>query len=398
VWWICPHGHEYKRLIQERTINNFGCPYCSKKAPSNEYCLESVNPELALEWNYELNGDITPKDVLPFSSKKYWWNCKKGHVFQMSVNNRMAGRGCRKCSNELRTSFAEQAIFHYLSKIFSNIKNRYKIKINNKQYEIDIYLPDLNLGIEYDGYHHIKKTYLKRDIDKTNLLINNNINMIRIRHNKLPKFEVENCKVFIHNISKFYESLKQNILDIIDLIINNYDIDKEQINLLYQLKYIDIEAERFIIYDTFIENEKKNSLSIVSPELSKEWHPTKNGKLTPENTTYSSGKKVWWVCSKGHEYEACVNHRYHDNNGCPYCSNQKVCIDNCLATLNPELAKQWHPTLNGDLTPYDVTPGSEKKVYWLCDKGHISYARIYSRNQGHGCPECYKEGRKKKLF
>jgi hypothetical protein len=37
-----------------------------------------------------------------------------------------------------------------------------------------------------------------------------------------------------------------------------------------------------------------------------------------------------------------------------------------LADVNPELAKQWHPDKNGDLTPDDVLPGSNKKVWWRC--------------------------------
>ena len=30
------------------------------------------------------------------------------------------------------------------------------------------------------------------------------------------------------------------------------------------------------------------------PHLVKEWHPTKNGDLTPKDVTYGSNKKVWW--------------------------------------------------------------------------------------------------------
>ena len=41
-----------------------------------------------------------------------------------------------------------------------------------------------------------------------------------------------------------------------------------------------------------------------------------------------------------------------------------------LAYRFPELSKEWHPTKNGDLTPYDVTVGSHKKVWWICSKGH----------------------------
>ena len=47
------------------------------------------------------------------------------------------------------------------------------------------------------------------------------------------------------------------------------------------------------------------------PELIKEWHPTKNGELKPEEVTSGSNKKVWWKCEKGleHEWQTTVNSR-----------------------------------------------------------------------------------------
>ena len=59
-----------------------------------------------------------------------------------------------------------------------------------------------------------------------------------------------------------------------------------------------------------------------------------------------------------------------------------------LEALNPDLAKQRHPTKNGNLKPKDVTPGTQKKVWWTCKKGHEWRAKIYSRNGGNGCPYC----------
>jgi hypothetical protein len=135
-----------------------------------------------------------------------------------------------------------------------------------------------------------------------------------------------------------------------------------------------------------------NCLDNLNPALSKQWHPTKNGNLTPKDVTIMSGKKVWWLCDKGHEWEDTIDHR-SSGRGCPYCSGQRVCKDNCLQTINPNLANEWHPTKNGDLTPKDVLPGSGKKVWWLCDKGHEWKAVIYSRKAGRGCPRCF--GRKK---
>ena len=39
-----------------------------------------------------------------------------------------------------------------------------------------------------------------------------------------------------------------------------------------------------------------------------------------------------------------------------------------LAELNPELANEWHPSKNGDLSPFDVTMRSDLSVWWKCDK------------------------------
>ena len=63
-----------------------------------------------------------------------------------------------------------------------------------------------------------------------------------------------------------------------------------------------------------------------------------------------------------------------------------------LAEVNPELAKEWHHTNNGDLTPFDVSSQSNKKVWWKCDKGedHELDASIYNvgRNKSSSCPFC----------
>ena len=129
------------------------------------------------------------------------------------------------------------------------------------------------------------------------------------------------------------------------------------------------------------------SLLNTNPDLAKEWHPTKNAPLSPKDVTQGSGKEVWWVCGKGHEWEARICDR-NRGTGCPYCSGRKVCNDNCLQTVNSPLAKEWHPTRNAPLTPRDVTPSSQKKVWWRCVKRHEWEATVNNRNQGRGCPYC----------
>jgi len=129
------------------------------------------------------------------------------------------------------------------------------------------------------------------------------------------------------------------------------------------------------------------NLQVINPNLAKEWHPTKNGSLTPHDVAPGSDKKVWWVCDKNHEWKTRVSVR-SIGAGCPYCTNRKVSDDNCLQTLNPDLAKEWYPTKNGSLTPRNIIASSSKKVWWLCEKGHEWKVRVGERNKGSRCPYC----------
>ena len=131
-----------------------------------------------------------------------------------------------------------------------------------------------------------------------------------------------------------------------------------------------------------------NDLLTVNPELAAEWHPEKNGNLTPSDVGPGSGKIVWWLGSCGHEWQASINNRFKGS-GCPICAGRKVIAGiNDLATLKPELAAEWHPEKNGDLTPSDVSIGTQKNVWWLGKCGHEWQARILTRHRGAKCPVC----------
>ena len=139
-------------------------------------------------------------------------------------------------------------------------------------------------------------------------------------------------------------------------------------------------------------------LATLHPQLAAEWHPTKNAPLTPDRVMASSNRYAWWICDKGHEWRAVISARSVNYTGCPYCSGRKVLAGfNDLATVHPKIAAQWHPELNGNLTPEMVTAGSTQKVWWRCMEGHVWKAVIYSRTgkRKTGCPVC--AGRVKKI-
>lgn len=139
-----------------------------------------------------------------------------------------------------------------------------------------------------------------------------------------------------------------------------------------------------------------NDLGTTHPEIAAQWHPTKNGELTPEMVKWNTDKKAWWICEKGHDWEAAIKNRVRGT-GCPYCYGNRIWVGfNDLATLQPTLAAQWHPTKNGDLTPQMVGIGTHKRAWWICDKGHEWEALVFIRagKWQSGCPIC--SGRKRK--
>ena len=145
--------------------------------------------------------------------------------------------------------------------------------------------------------------------------------------------------------------------------------------------------------------DQSNCLSFKNPKLASEWHPTKNGTLTPSDVTLASPKKIWWKCSKGndHEWQAKISNRSSLNQGCSVCSNRTVVLSNCLATTHPNLEKEWDYKKNS-LTPFDVVAGNHNKVYWKClnDKEHPSYlASIEKRVTSRNCPKCGELNRRK---
>ncbi|MBF0341073.1 MAG: MucR family transcriptional regulator [Magnetococcales bacterium] len=132
-----------------------------------------------------------------------------------------------------------------------------------------------------------------------------------------------------------------------------------------------------------------NSLLDKYPEIANEWHPSRNGALTPANLTAGSDKSVWWKCSQGHEWELTINCRIRLK-GCKECRRLNMLHDRSIAERYPELITDWHPELNNGLMPSDVFWMSGKKVWWLCRNGHAWQATPSRRSYGTGCPDCWR--------
>lgn len=100
VWWLCPHGHEWKAVINSRS-RGCGCPYCARQKPTGDRNFATKYPKLVKEWNWEKNRYKKPEDFTPRASARVWWKCEKGHSWQATICNRTREKGgkCPYCRN-----------------------------------------------------------------------------------------------------------------------------------------------------------------------------------------------------------------------------------------------------------------------------------------------------------
>ena len=397
VWWLYPYDDpntgkhfdfEWQATVKDRNGKQRGCPYLANGNPKvwngfND--LNTVNPELASEWHPTKNGVVTPSMVTAGSNRYAWWLCHRGHEWRAVINSRNQGRGCPYCSEEISTSFPEQAVFYYIKELFPDAINRY----TDLGFEIDVFIPSYAIGIEYDGQYYHSNT--DSDVEKDNKAVENHITLIRIREPNCPN--LKSSSPIIQRKSLSYEDLEDAISRTICLV-------EERTQLKLSIS-IDIQRDYSKINSLFVQMIKEGSIANKYPVIAAEWDYTKNGSLTPETVLPGSTKLIWWKCSIcGHEWRATPNSRTNTNGsrgrGCPKCGKAKqlesfndtlLSKRGSLAESNPQLAAEWDYKHNRGLKPYDVTPHSKRVVWWICSKGHNWQAAIDSRAK-NGCPYC----------
>lgn len=378
AWWMCPLGHEWEAVISSRTTNGHGCPICAGNvvlAGFND--LATAHPTLAEQWSPK--NELLPSQVSKASGYKAIWICEKSHEYKATVASRTnMHSGCPICAKELQTSFPEKTICYYLQKCFPDLIEGYRPKWIEKS-ELDMFIPEIHLAVEYDGGPWHKRT--DKDLKKDRLCHEHNLHLIRIRdYACVPLENTTSIQIVLKD--KSLEELRKSILALYAIINDNWK--------KVTPPHIDIEQDKSEIYKLMDVTEKRNSLANLYPELAAEWDAEKNGHLTPKMVTPRVGKKVWWKCSFGHTWQATVASRVNQNVGCSYCSGRfAIPGETDLATTHPEIAKEWHPTRNKSLTPLAVKAGTNKKVWWSCPLGHEYEAPPSARTEKlTGCPIC----------
>lgn len=344
-------GYEWKSRPSQ-LLSGHGCHKCAIKKQADmlrksqeqfEAELTKINPNILVKGKYINN--MTPIEV----------ECKKcGNVWKGVPGNLLVGQGCPRCKSYLHTSFPEQTIFYYIHNAIPEAINGYKDLFNNGM-EIDIFIPSMSLGIEYDGkaWHTGNESH-KREIKKYALCHENDIKLVRIKEEK-QKRDAKTADQIIYT----GESLEETLCKVAELLGVTFDIniERDRDEIFEQYKSLD-PNEDFI-----------QKLSAV------------NSDVIPMSRYTLSSNKIKCKCKKcGHEWMVTPN-KLLSGSGCPKCSGkmkkdtEQFAVE--LKRVNPriELVGEY----SNSLSPIRVR----------CKKCHYEWSPVASSLLvGNGCPKC----------
>ena len=362
-----------EQIIKENTKKD--ALYAHIKNPDNALSVKC--PLLAHEWNNEKNAPLTPEKVAYQSSYYAWWTCRFGHEYRCRVSDRaIHGTGCKTCAKRYRISLREHTFYYYIKKYFPDAIQSYMPAFLDRK-EIDIYIPSLLTGIEYDGeYYHS----INRDQNKDAVCSKNGVILIRIREPMCPVYERIDPVVSLNGLNS--NALQVGVLKLLYLLSSSQKYD------------INIDRDRNDILSSFYDVAIPGSLAEKYPNIAKEWDYELNGNIKPENVPATkSNESYHWRCVKcGYQWRCSLSSRINGSN-CPACSpNPTIFIKgvNDLATASKKISSEWHPTKNGSIKPEDVCKSSSKRVWWLCNScGNEWQCSVVCRTSKHsGCRKC----------
>ena len=389
-WWKCPAGpdHEWEAAAGRRTTAGTGCPFCRGQRASSTNNLQALFPEVAAEWHSIKNGKTLPCDVVAGSNKKYWWKCSEGpdHEWQASVCGRTGEKksGCPFCRG-LKVSVTNR-----LSTRFPDLVGEWHPSMNG-DLTPDQVVAGSDKKVWWQCPNGPDHEWAAKVDHRTRL--GSGCPFCR----GLKVSVTNSLQTLFPEIASQWHPVKNGALTP-SLITSGSrkkvwwkctnGPDHEWKGTVANRTGLDRGCPACVGRQVSV----TNSLAALFPDVAAEWHPTKNGRLTPDEISAGNDEKVWWKCPAGpdHEWRAAVGSRTGNETGCPFCVGLQVSVTNSLSARFPQIALQWHPTKNGSLSPDAITAGNPEKVWWKCPAGpdHEWRATVGHRTRGGGCPAC----------
>lgn len=420
IWFSCnvAPDHIWKIEVRKRTHKKSGCPFCEEKKASSTYNLKKNYPEASAKWDFKLNENLFPENFSPKSNLSVWWKCNsfEDHPsWKKSIRSQIKNDFCPTCKSFGHISRHLLKFWDYKKNIDLDpfkVTNSSGLKVwwcceQNHSYQMKIHHKSSGIGCPVCSgrivseknslFHNHRRTMDYWDYEK-NKGINPKLiarSSTKVVYWKCAEADDHKWKQRIDQVAKNKEkcpycnnfkttrsnSLKEMFPDVYNQILFSRHDNKILENLNFKTSkkiwFICPKGDDHIwkasVYHRTINNSgcpvcenlkvvKSNSLTTTDPKVSAEWHPTKNGKLSPETVNRYSNKKVWFRCNKNftHEWKTFIYHRTVNESNCPYCtltpqSRQELIITfellKFFKNINP---KGYKTRLNGKLRAIDI--------------------------------------------
>lgn len=310
IWWRCARAHEWQASPSKRTQGQ-NCPYCSGRRVGSTNALAARNPDIATSWHPTKNGVVTPNDVTSGSGRRFWWACAKSldHVWCCAVLQRTRN-GCPFCAGRrvcASNSLAVRA--PRLAREWHPSKNE----------------PLTPRSVVAGSARRVWWRCRKGHEWATSIA-----NRFAAGHDcpacaGQKVTPMTSLAARVPAAMRFWHPTK-------NLPLTPWDVTARSGRRVWWrcTKGPDHEWEGVIGRQgakggrcPFCSRRRlsiTNCLATRNPRVAHQWHPKRNGALTPRDVMSAVGRSVWWLCPVGHEWKAIVGNRTGKGSGCPVCS------------------------------------------------------------------------------
>lgn len=438
VWWLGQCGHEWNAIISSRALNGRGCPICAGRVVLTGFNdLESLYPDIAKTWDYELNGNILPSHVSAHTNKSFYWKCGKGHSYKAIVNNRVNGSGCSYCSgkavlpgfNDLEYNFPEvakewdydenkisasaviahshkkyhwicsQCGYKWITSPDSRIRGYGCPKCKGKNITItghnDLATKRPDLLSEWDYDKNV-------DIAPENIAVNSHKKVWwRCKLGHEWQSTVENrtknnngcpeCRGYLR--TSFPEQVILYYLSQCFRCVNSKIIERKEIDIYIDSIKVGIEYDGMNWHKDVDKDVEKNMIcyknGIRLLRIREKGCPQiKDCEYFEVVAGYTSDLEnaVRWIFDMLELDQPNIDIKRDRNN---IISQYEISRGNrSLSSMYPELLKEWDYEKNLPLTPDMISYGSSKTIWFRCKLGHSYEMVLNNKIRGANCPYC----------
>ena len=407
VYCRCEHGHDFSQIankISQWIVDPHGiicCPECHRlgirrkpyvkrrtwRTSFYDYCKNNNKNYLLNEWNYEKNVTlgINPKEIGAGSGEKVWWTCPKGHEYDMSISDRSKEDGqCPICAGRR------------LLKGYNDLASQY---------------PDVTLDWDYEKNETLPSEIVQHSSKKAHWKCH------RCGHQWGAQIGHRTSKTQPAGCSKCINHGMSRADMCIYLAIQKYYSDAEYRKKLFGSEFdifvpstnLAIEYDGEYFHNNEVKQKKDDSKTQLTKENNIKFLRVKEARNVDfdfyyndgvlfvnvnRNTNYKEISRQVLICLK-EQFSIDIGTEVADDIVQQAISQIKSQnSQNSLQNKFPEIAKEWHPTKNGNLKPEYLDSHAHVDAWWICSKCNNEYFKPVNRrtdirpHQAGGCPYC----------